>query len=203
MGAAAERERVGVENGFNSVTYLFFTMDELAILRGKLADLESKLEEANERKMPSVTNEWIVAECRKSINKIDRARQLYLDKHKVTLAAAEERIMDCRITVPPNESIMTPLSRHIMTNPKGPWRVQYQLWDGTSMGMSVPQPEGEQIYACEFVKRMVNKYHSDMLKKTFPTATWECQGGSGPIIIWVTFPNPVDSMDEYKTPLLH
>ena len=190
-----------VENGSNSVTYLFFTMDEISILRSKLADLESKLEEANERKMPSVTNEWIVTECRKSVNKIDRARQLYLDKHKVALATAEERIMDCRIIIPPNESIMTPLSRHIMTNPKGPWRVQYNLWDGTSTGL--PQPEPEQIHAGEFVKRMVNRYHSEMLNKTFPTATWECQGGSGPITIWVTFPNPVDSMDEYNTPLLH
>ena len=88
-------------------------MDEIALLRSKLADLELKLEEANQRKMPSITNEWIVSECRKSINKIDRARQLYLDKNKVVLAAAEEWIMDWKIIIPPNESIMSPLSRAI------------------------------------------------------------------------------------------
>ena len=58
-------------------------MDEITLLRSKLADLESRLEEANQRKMPSVTNEWIVTECRKSINKIDRAREMYLEKHKI------------------------------------------------------------------------------------------------------------------------
>jgi hypothetical protein len=174
-------------------------MDEITLLRSKLAELESKLEEANQRKMPSITNEWIVTECRKSVNKIDRARQLYLDKHKVALAAAEERIMDCKLIIPPNESIMTPLSRQIQSNPKGPWRVSYQLWDsgGSNLGISE-----EGVFASEFVKKMVKKYHSEMLKTTFPTATWECSGGQGPIQLWVTFPEPHDSMDEYKHPLL-
>jgi hypothetical protein len=178
-------------------------MDELAVLRGKLADLESKLEAASERKMPSVTNEWVVTECRKSINKIDRARQLYLDTYKIRLSAAEERIMDCKLLIPPNESIMTPLSRAIMTNPKGPWRVMYRLWDNGSTGIGIPNSgnAGEGPFASEFIKRMVNKYHSDMLNKTFPTATWECPGNET-IDIWVTFPQPVDSMDEYKSPLL-
>jgi len=177
-------------------------MDEITLLRSKLADLESRLEEANQRKMPSVTNEWIVTECRKSINKIDRAREMYLEKHKIQLAAAEERIMDCKIIIPPNESIMTPLSRHIHSNPKGPWHVSYQLWDGSSMGMSLPNADGDREHSCEFIKKMVKKYHSEMLKNAFPTATWECQGGYGPIQLLVTFPHPCDSLDEYKEPLL-
>ena len=176
-------------------------MDELAMLRGKLADLESKLEQASERKMPSVTNEWIVTECRKSVNKIDRARQLYLDTNKIRLSAVEERIMDCKLLIPPNDSIMTPLARAIQSNPKGPWRVMYRLWDNSTTGLSMPNAAGEEPFRCEFVKRMVNKYHSDMLKKTFPTATWECTGNET-IDIWVTFPQPIDSMDEYKSPLL-
>lgn len=177
-------------------------MDEITILRSKLADLETKLEEANQRKMPSITNEWIATECRKSINKIDRARQLFLDKNKIVLAAAEERIMDCKLVIPPNESIMTPLSRQIQLNPKGPWRVSYQLWDGGG-SMGIPEPQGEAVFASEFVKKMVKKYHSEMLKTTFPTATWECQGGgNGSIQLWVTFPEPHDSLDEYKKPLL-
>ena len=171
-------------------------MDEIALLRSKLADLESKLEEANQRKMPSITNEWIVNECRKSINKIDRARQLYLDKNKVVLAAAEEWIMDWKIIIPPNESIMSPLSRAIQSNPKGPWHVNYTFGTGGS-GVSLPGQE-EQRYSTEFVKKMVNKYHSEMLKNTFPTATWECGGTT----IQVTFPHPSDSLDEYKQPLL-
>ena len=180
---------------------------ELATLHAKLADLQAKLEEANQRKMPSVTNEWIVTECRKSVNKIERDEQLFLDTHKVILAAAEERIMDCRLIIPPNESIMTPLSRAIMANPKGPWRVEYQLWDGTNMGLAMPpsKPDDKGVGArhCgDFVKKMVKKHHSEMLKKTFPTATWECYGGGGPITLMVTFPNPVDSMEAYREPLL-
>ncbi len=175
---------------------------ELATLHAKLADLQAKLEEANQRKMLSVTNEWIVTECRKSVNKIERARQLYLDTNKIRLAAAEERIMDCRLLIPPNESIMTPLSRAITANPKGPWRVLYRLWDnGTGLGIPNSGAAGEGPFASDFIKRMVNKYHSDMLKKTFPTATWECTGNET-IDIWVTFPNPVDSMEEYREPLL-
>lgn len=172
-------------------------MDEIALLRSKLADLESKLEEANQRKMPSITNEWIVNECRKSINKIDRARQLYLDKNKVVLAAAEEWIMDWKIIIPPNESIMSPLSRAIQSNPKGPWRVNYTFGTGGS-GVSLPGQDGEREHSSEFMKKMVNKYHSEMLKNTFPTATWECSSTT----IWVTFPHPSDSLDEYKQPLL-
>ena len=177
---------------------------ELATLHAKLADLQAKLEEANQRKMPSVTNEWIVTECRKSVNKIERDDQLFLDTHKVVLAAAEERIMDCKLIVTPTESIMTPLSRAIMANPKGPWRVQYDMWDGTSMGLTLPpsKPGDNGDRRGDFVKKMVKKHHSDMLNKTFPTATWECHGGSGPITIWVTFPNPVDSLEEYREPLL-
>jgi hypothetical protein len=176
---------------------------ELATLHAKLADLQAKLEEANQRKMPSVTNEWIVTECRKSVNKIERDEQLFLDTHKVILAAAEERIMDCRLIIPPNESIMTPLSRAIMADPKGPWRVQYQLWDGTNMAIALPPSKSDdngvmQRHREDFVKKMVKKHHSEMLKNTFPTATWEC----GVPSLWVTFPNPVDSMEEYKEPLL-
>ena len=180
-------------------------MDEIALLRSKLADLESKLEEANQRKMPSITNEWIVNECRKSINKIDRARQLYLDKNKVAIAAAEERITDLKIIIPPNESIMSPLSRAIQSNPKGPWRIVYNLGTDGPGGVALPgQEEGR--YSEEFVKKMVNKYHSEMLKNTFPTATWECisnHGGNNfnPSIA-VTFPHPSDSLDEYTQPLL-
>ena len=176
-------------------------MDEITILRSKLADLETKLEEANQRKMPSITNEWIATECRKSINKIDRARQLFLDKNKIVLAAAEERIMDCKLVIPPNESIMTPLSRQIQSNPKGAWRVSYQLWDSGGSNLGIPEPQGESGFASEFVKKMVKKYHSEMLKTTFPTAAWECSG-QGPIQLWVTFPEPSDSLDEYKQPLL-
>jgi len=176
-------------------------MDEIALLRSKLADLESKLEEANQRKMPSVTNEWIVTECRKSVNKIDRARQLYLDKYKVQLALVEERIMDCKLVIPANESIMTPLSRQIQSNPKGPWRVLYRLWDGSNTGLSLSGQQDELRFTEEFVKKMVKKYHSEMFKTTFPTATWECSGNQA-IDIWVTFPEPCDSMDEYKHPLL-
>jgi hypothetical protein len=179
-------------------------MDEIALLRSKLADLESKLEEANQRKMPSITNEWIVNECRKSVNKIERDEQLYIDTHKVVLAAAEERIMDWKIIIPPNESIMTPLSRHIMANPKGPWRVQYNMSDGTSMGLTLPPSKPDdngagQRRRDDFIKKMVKKYHSEMLKNTFPTATWECCHGGA---IWVTFPHPSDSLDEYTQPLL-
>ena len=175
-------------------------MDELTIIRQKLADLESKLEDANERKMPSVTNKWIVSECRKSVNKIEKDEQLYFDTHKEVLSNTEQRIMECNLTIPPNETIMTPLSRAIMANPKGPWRVKYYLWDSTSMGLTLPPAKGDdndtrQRPGQNFVKQMVKKHHSDMLKTTFPTATWECYGGGGPIIIWVTFPNPVDSMD--------
>lgn len=179
-------------------------MDEIALLRSKLADLESKLEEANQRKMPSITNEWIVSECRKSINKIDRARQLYLDKNKVVLAAAEEWIMDWKIIIPPNESIMSPLSRAIQSNPKGPWRVNYTFGTG-GPGVSLPghganlEGQEEQRHSTEFVKKMVNKYQSEMLKNTFPTATWEFIGGN---TICVTFPHPSDSLDEYTQPLL-
>lgn len=179
-------------------------MDEIALLRSKLADLESKLEEANQRKMPSITNEWIVNECRKSINKIDRARQLYLDKNKVAIAAAEERIMDLKIYISPNESIMSPLSRAIQSNPKGPWRVVYGLQTNPHLGVVLPGQE-EACYSEEFVKKMVNKYHSEMLKNTFPTATWECIGFGGNNFhpsIAVTFPHPSDSLDEYKQPLL-
>ena len=180
---------------------------ELATLHAKLADLQAKLEEANQRKMPSVTNEWIVTECRKSVNKIERDDQLFLDTHKVVLAAAEERIMDCKLTIPPNETIMTPLSRAIMADPKGPWRVQYNMWDGTSKGLTLPPSNPDDNGAGsrrvgDFVKKMVKKHHSEMLKKTFPTATWECSGGGGPITIWVTFPNPVDSLEDYREPLL-
>ena len=174
---------------------------ELVTLHAKLADLQAKLEEANQRKMPSVTNEWILTECRKSVNKIERDQQLYVDSHKAVLAAAEERIMECKLTIPPNESIMMPLSRAIMANPKGPWRVQYNMWDGGN-GLTLPPAKSDdndtrQRPGQNFVKQMVKKHHSDMLNKTFPTATWECYGGggSGPIIIWVTFPNPVDSID--------
>ena len=171
---------------------------ELATLHAKLADLQAKLEEANQRKMPSITNEWILTECRKSVNKIERDQQLYVDSHKAVLAAAEERIMECKLTIPPNESIMMPLSRAIMANPKGPWRVQYNMWDGGN-GLTLPPAKSDdndtrQRPGQNFVKQMVKKHHSDMLKTTFPTATWECYGG-GPIIIWVTFPNPVDSID--------
>jgi len=179
---------------------------ELATLHAKLADLQAKLEEANQRKMPSVTNEWIVTECRKSVNKIERDEQLFLDTHKVALALAEERIMDCRLIIPPNESIMTPLSRAIMADPKGPWRVQYQLWDGGN-GLAIPSSKSDDNGVgarrrVDFVKKMVKKHHSEMLKNTFPTATWECYGDSGPITLWVTFPNPVDSMEKYREPLL-
>jgi hypothetical protein len=170
-------------------------MDEIALLRSKLADLESKLEEANQRKMPSITNEWIVNECRKSVNKIDRARQLYLDKNKVVLAAAEESIMDWKIYISANESIMSPLSRAIQSNPKGPWSLNYSF----TSSVSLPGQE-EQRYSTEFVKKMVNKYHSEMLKNTFPTATWEVVSGGNTIC--VTFPHPSDSLDEYKQPLL-
>lgn len=179
-------------------------MDEIALLRSKLADLESKLEEANQRKMPSITNEWIVSECRKSINKIDRARQLYLDKNKVAIAAAEEKIMDSKITIPPNESIMSPLSRAIQLQPKGPWRIMYGLQTNPHIALGLPGQE-EALYSEEFVKKMVNKYHSEMLKNTFPTATWQCianHGNSFNPSIAVTFPHPSDSLDEYKQPLL-
>ena len=175
-------------------------MDEINLLRSKLADLESRLEEANQRKMPSITTEWIVTECRKSINKIDRARELYLDKHKVQLSAAEDRIMDLKIVIPPNESIMTPLSRAIQANPKGPWRVIYNMWDNSNTGLALPN--GEREHNSEFVKKIMRKYHSELLNTTFPTATWDIQGGGGPVEIVVTFPQPVDSLDEYKTPLL-
>ena len=179
-------------------------MDEIALLRSKLADLESKLEEANQRKMPSITNEWIVSECRKSINKIDRARQLYLDKNKVAIAAAEERIMDLKIIIPPNESIMSPLSRAIQSNPKGPWLVTYNFGTDGPGGVALPGQE-EDRYSEEFVKKMVNKHHSEMLKNTFPTATWQCmvhgRGNYNPFI-HVTFPHPSDSLDEYTQPLL-
>lgn len=179
-------------------------MDEIALLRSKLADLESKLEEANQRKMPSITNEWIVNECRKSINKIDRGRQLYLDKNKVAIAAAEERIMDLKIIIPPNQSIMSPLSGAIQSNPKGPWRVVYRLGTDGPGGVALPGQE-EARYSEEFVKKMVNKYHSEMLKNTFPTATWECifdHGNNFNPSIAVTFPHPSDSLDEYTQPLL-
>jgi DNA-binding transcriptional MocR family regulator len=66
--------------------------------------------------------------------------------------------------------------------------------------MGIPEPQGEAVFASEFVKKMVKKYHSEMLKTTFPTATWEY--GNGSIQIWVTFPEPHDSLDEYKKPLL-
>ena len=178
-------------------------MDELTIIRQKLADLESKLEDANERKMPSVTNKWIVAECRKSVNKIERDEQLYIDAHKAVLDIVEKRIIECKLIVPPNESIMTPLSHAIMANPKGPWRVKYQLWhdDGNmSMGLTIPSVKADTYDAQRrpghnFVEKMVKKHHSEMMKETFPTATWECHGSHGPITIWVTFPDPVDSTD--------
>jgi len=169
-------------------------MDELTIIRQKLADLESKLEDANERKMPSVTNKWIVAECRKSVNKIERDEQLYIDAHKAVLDIVEKRIIECKLIVPPNESIMTPLSRAIMANPKGPWRVQYRLWDGGN-ALAVPDmPVAVKFPTSEFVKKMVKKHHSEMLKTMFPTASWECPGDST-ITIWITFPNPVDLTD--------
>ena len=72
------------------------------------------------------------------------------------------------------------------------------------MGLTLPpsKPGDNGDRRGDFVKKMVKKHHSDMLNKTFPTATWECHGGSGPITIWVTFPNPVDSLEEYREPLL-
>ena len=51
------------------------------MLRGKLADLESKLEQASERKMPSVTNEWIVTECKRCGRDSHMASGCYAKKH--------------------------------------------------------------------------------------------------------------------------
>ena len=176
-------------------------MDEIAVLRSKLQDLESKLEEANQRKMVSITNEWIVDECRRSINKANREEQLYLETNKVDLHALEEKIMDAKLNIPPNESIMTPLSRAIMLNPKGPWQVSYSFNTNleTSFNSPTNTPEMRQKYGAEFTRRMIKKHHSEMLKKTFPTATWNYNNGNG---VSVTFPAPHDTLDEYKQPLL-
>ena len=112
--------------------------------------------------------------------------------------------MDWKIYISANESIMSPLSRAIQSNPKGPWRIVYNLGTDGPGGVALPgQEEGR--YSEEFVKKMVNKYHSEMLKNTFPTATWECMfhgGNNFNPSIAVTFPHPSDSLDEYKQPLL-
>ena len=114
--------------------------------------------------MDVVTQKFIEDEIKHAHERRRRERKEQEEKYRETMWALEGRISKATFRV---TDVRQALRDHIYNKPEGPWSVHVRLWDGHDAEYSLPGFN----WAEDYVTGLVNKYHSNELKRMFPTST--------------------------------